>query len=88
MKITKQQLRQIIRESNRRQAGTYMRQERLDSLQDALERAYWDVISNAMNDCDDEADCRDIAYESIWEVVNEFFAARRRERAWTPSRGY
>lgn len=74
MKITKQQLRQIIRESNRRQAGTYMRQERLGSLQDALERAYWDVISNAMNDPrHDEADCRDIAYESIWEVVNEFF---------------
>ena len=76
MKVTKRQLRQIIKEERAKllheQAGALLKQSTLEALNDALERAYYEAIDGAMEDGYDEAEASDVAFAAIMEEVDGF----------------
>jgi len=76
MKITKRQLRRIIKEERAKlmneQAGALLSQSTLEALNDALEKAYYEAIDGAMQDGFGEAEASDAAFAAIMDEVDGF----------------
>ena len=76
MKITKQQLRSIIKEEQAKllheQAGALLSLSTLEAFNNVLEKAYYEAIDGAMAGGLDEADASDAAFAAIMEEVDGF----------------
>jgi hypothetical protein len=83
MKITRRQLKRIIREEKRkltlenqspgqRALGIYANVAAVKSLQDQMESLYFDIIEEAQADGLEDADGEDMAGEAILQIVREF----------------
>jgi hypothetical protein len=76
MKITKQQLKSLIKEERAKllheQAGALLSQGTLEALNNVLEKAYYEAIDGAMADGLDEEEASDAAFAAIMEEVDGF----------------
>ena len=76
MKITKRQLRRIIKEEKAKliseQAGALVSQSSLEALNRALEQVYYEALETAINDGYDELGAQDAAMAVLDEGVKGF----------------
>lgn len=78
MRITKRQLRRIIKEERAKlvneQAGALLKQGTLEAINDVLERAYYEAIDGAMAawPTPSEEEATEIAFAAIMDEVDGF----------------
>jgi methanogenic corrinoid protein MtbC1 len=76
MKVTKRQLRQIIKEERAKllheQAGAFLKQSTLEALHDALETAYFEATDAAVEDGYDKLEALEAAFAAVMEEVDGF----------------
>lgn len=79
MKVTKRQLRQIIKEERAKllheQAGAFLKQSTLEALRDALETAFYEATDGAVEDGYDKLEALEAAFAAVMEEVDDFAAA-------------